>query len=345
MVTIRDIAKLSGYSVTTVSRALNDHDDVNPDTKAIIRTIANREGYAPNILAQGLVSKDAKTFGFITSTSSGPSPMDNFTYLLFMKSIERANTLGYDIVMIHYNNAVHKNKSFQQLIAERNLSGAILQGFDKNDALCQQAYESDVPTVFIDIGLSNKSSGYVVSNIAKAAEIGFDYLLNQCGYEDLLFVHGSLESWVTTQWQTAVTNAAAKYQPKLNSFAKLNGQYKLHVAQTVIKENRQLLRKGKMAIFCASDLMGVGVMRALQELGYIVPRDFGILGYDGIDVAEYVTPPLSTIAQHPAEIGAQTVDLLLDLKNKNQVTYAHSYKDIDVELIVRASTREVGSHA
>lgn len=341
MITIRDIAKLSGYSVTTVSRALNDHDDVNPDTKAAIRAIADREGYAPNILAQGLVSRDSKTFGFITSNFKDTSPTGNFTFILFMKSIERANALGYDIVMIHYDSDSYKKKTFEQLIAERNLSGAILQGFDQNDALCQEALHSDVPTVFIDIGFSNETTTHVISNIEKAADIGFNYLLNKCGYENIIFVFGSEESWVTNEWKAAVTKAKTKYQNEIHSFATLNGHYRLEKAQIAIKKNQALLNHDKLAIFCASDLMGIGIMRELKILGVKVPDDVGILGYDGVDITEYINPTLSTITQYPDKIGAQAVNLLIDLKNKVKVSVTDSIQKIDVDLIERESTRRV----
>lgn len=343
MVTIRDIAKLSGFSVTTVSRALNDHDDVSQETKMKIREIANREGYAPNVLAQGLVSRDSKTFGFITSTAGGSSPMDNFTFVLFMKSLQQANLLGYDIVMIYYNAEIHRDKSFKQFIGERNLTGAILQGFDADDPLCMQALASNVPTVFIDIGLANQTSGYVVSDIEKAADLGFKYLLEDCGYRHLLFVHGSLESWVTTKWLQAVAHAKEKYQHHLTSFQMINGHYLLPEAQVAIEKHHELLLPKKMAIFCASDLMGVGVMRGLNKLGYQVPDDFSVLGYDGTDVSQYVTPALSTVTQHPGELGAQAVNLLIELKNGNQEVNSQSYRDITVDLLVRDSTRELSS--
>ncbi|MDT2757585.1 LacI family DNA-binding transcriptional regulator [Enterococcus asini] len=343
MVTIRDIARLSGFSVTTVSRALNNHDDVSSNTKKIIQSIANREEYAPNMLAKGLVSQDSKTFGFITSNLQETSPMDNFTFLLFMKSLERANILGYDIVMIHYNTEIHKNKTFQQIISERNLTGAILQGFDKSDDLCQEALESDIPTVFIDIGLSNESSGYVVSNIDKAADIGFDFLLNECGYQNMVFVFGSIESWVTSQWQVAVKKAQAKYHRKLKSFDSINGHYKLDLAQEALRNHSDLIYKEKLAFFCASDLMGIGIMRGLKEFNKSVPQDIGILGYDGIDITQYVTPTLSTIRQFPDELGAQTVNLLIEIKNRNQENVSHCLSDIDVKLVRRDSTRRVHS--
>lgn len=342
MITLKDIAKLSGYSVTTVSRALNDYSDVNEETRQYIQNIANQQGYAPNVLAKGLVRKDSKTFGFITSYfSPKKSPViDNFTFTLFIRAIEKANTLGYDIVLIHYNNKLQKNKTFKQLIAERNLSGAIIQGFDRDDELCQDALNSKVPTAFIDMGLYNESSCYIVSNIREAAQKGFEYLIG-CGYTNILFVFGSEKSWITDQWKVAVDEAIKHYQEDIESINFLSGNYVLEETIELITKNKKLVQKEKLAIFCASDLMAIGVIKGLEKLNIKVPDQVGVLGFDGVPISQYITPSLSTIAQNPEEISARAVELLLEIvENKKQNTDCN-FKEVDVELIVRESTREL----
>lgn len=342
MVTLKDIARLSGYSVTTVSRALNGYNDVNEETRQHIQNIADQHGYAPNVLAKGLVSKDSKTFGFITSHfSQTKTPViDNFTFSLFIRSIEKANALGYDIVLIHYNDKLQKHKTFKQLIAERNLSGAIVQGFDWDDELCQDALNSKVPTVFIDMGLHNESSGFVVSNIRKAAQIGFEYLVD-CGYKNILFIFGSEESWVTNQWKKAVTETTQKYQKVVDSIEFLNGDYILEETINLIVSHKELVQKEKLAIFCASDHMAIGAIKGLEKLNIKVPDQVGVLGYDGMPITQYITPSLSTIAQKPEELSARAVEMLLEIMgNKNEKT-DYICEDVEVELIVRESTKEL----
>lgn len=342
MVTLKDIAKLSGYSVTTVSRALNGYSDVNEETRQHIQNIADQHGYAPNVLAKGLVSQDSKTFGFITSHfSQTKTPLiDNFTFSLFIRSIEKANALGYDIVLIHYNEKLQKNKTFKQLIAERNLSGAIIQGFDRDDELCQDALNSKVPTVFIDMGLDNESSGFVVSNIRKAAKMGFEYLVD-CGYRNLLFIFGSEESWVTDQWKEAVAEASQQYQGVLDSIASLNGNYSLEDTIDLIVDNQAMVQKEKLAIFCASDHMAVGAIKGLEKLQIKVPDQTGVLGYDGMVISQYLTPSLSTIAQNPEELSAKAVEMLLEIMNNKQKRASYICKEVEVELIIRESTKEL----
>lgn len=339
MITLKDIAKLSGYSVTTVSRALNDHSDVNMETKKHIQQIAKKHGYAPNVLARGLVEKNSKTFGFITTGISKSSPIDTFTFTLFMSSIKKANSIGYDLIMINYENDLHKNKNFHQLIAERNLSGAIIQGFDKNHPLCQEALDSALPTVFIDIGLENTTSGYVVSDIAKAADIGLSYLAH-CGYQRILFFRGSDNSWITEHWKLGIQSAYTKYQSYFSSLQVLNGNYLINDVKEMIIGNPVLIEKNKTAIFCASDAMAIGALEGLRVLGIKVPEEIGLLGYDGAVISQYVTPKLTTIAQHPDEIGSKAVLLLLDLLQNQSSKKEHHVIDIDVTLQVRESTKE-----
>ena len=101
-----------------------------------------------------------------------------------------------------------------------------------------------------------------------------------------------------------------------------------------------LVNKQRTAIFCASDAMAIGALEGLRILGIQVPESIGLLGYDGAVISQYVTPKLSTIAQHPDEIGSQAVSLLLDLLQGHSSKKEHYVKDIDVTLQIRESTNE-----
>lgn len=333
MVSIKDIAKLTGFSVTTVSRALNDHDDVSKQTKAIIHKAARENNYAPNILAKSLVNKQSKTFGFITSNFSETTLMDSFAFRVFMNCVNRANELGYEIVLIHYKASIHNMKSFNQIISERNLEGAIIQGFDEDDPFCEEAAMSSIPAVFIDVEKNNNSTTYVSSDIKKAVEVGFSYLLS-LGHESICFIHGTQESWITKKWLFEVNRFRSENASKFTNFILLNGAYASETTRKNIesiyskKENQQLT-----AIFAASDVMAIGAMKGVANCGLTVPQDVSILGYDNIVLAEYITPTLTTISQNLAGVASKSVDYLFELTKGEQVKPGI----LDVELIERES--------
>lgn len=333
MVSIKDIAKLTGFSVTTVSRALNNHDDVSEQTKAIIHKVAKENNYAPNILAKSLVNKHSKTFGFITSNFSATALMDSFSFKVFMNCVNRANELGYEIVLIHYKASIHNMKSFDQIISERNLEGAIIQGFDENDPFCQEATMSSIPVVFIDIEKNNESTTYVSSDIKKAVEIGFSYLLD-LGHESFCFIHGTQESWITNKWLFEVNRFRKENDTKFKKFILLNGAYALEPTRNSIKkiyskkENHHLT-----AIFATSDVMAIGAMKGLVDCGLTIPNDISILGYDNIVLAEYVTPTLTTISQNLEGVASKSVDYLFELTKGKKVEPGI----LDVALVKRES--------
>ena len=333
MVSIKDIAKLTGFSVTTVSRALNNHSDVNEQTKAIIQKAARENDYAPNILAKSLVNKNSKTFGFITSNFSATTLMDSFSFKLFMNCVNRANELGYEIVLIHYKASIHNMKSFAQIISERNLEGAIIQGFDESDPFCKEAAESSIPTVFIDIERSTENTTYVSSDVKKAVEIGFSYLLSK-GHTSFCFIDGTPESWITQKWLLEVEAFRQKHTAAIEDFYLLDGSYALEPTRQVVKEfYEKKENKQVTAIFATSDVMGIGAMKGVADCGLSVPEDISILGYDNIVLAEYVTPALTTISQNLEGVGSRAVEYLLEL-TKGQVVKPGI---LDVTLVKRES--------
>lgn len=108
MATIKDIAKATGFSITTVSRALNNYYDVNEGTRQLIKETANKMGYTPNIIAQSLVQKRSYTIGFIVSNLTPSSIIDNFAFNIFMGSCAEADNQAYEVILIQANSVLKR---------------------------------------------------------------------------------------------------------------------------------------------------------------------------------------------------------------------------------------------
>lgn len=313
MVSIKDISKMTGFSVTTVSRALNNHDDVSVETKKKIQNMAKKLGYSPNVLAKGLVNKNSNTFGFITSNFSSTSVLDSFSFKLFMLCVTSANELGYEIVLIHANTHMHRSKNFSQIISERNLSGAIIQGFNTDDPICDEARESNVPVVFIDIEESSDTTTYVSSNITQAVAIGFSYLFSK-GHKNIAFIQGARQSRITKRWIQEVKRYMEKVPQKMDDLLFLEGGYKLDITKDVVANYYRSHKENyPTALFIVSDVMAIGALEALRELEIDVPKDVSILGYDGINFSAHLTPALTTIGQDYQGIAESAVNALLQM--------------------------------
>lgn len=319
MVNIKDISKLTGFSVTTVSRALNNHDDVSQETKKKIQSMAKKVGYSPNVLAKSLVNRNSNTFGFITSNFSSTSVLDSFSFKLFMLCVNIANENGYEIVLIHSNTHMHRSKNFSQIISERNLSGAIIQGFNTDDPICDEARESDVPVVFIDIEEESDTTTYVSSDINQAVEVGFAYLFEK-GHKKIAFIEGANQSRITKRWQREIDGYYSQHANQFEELVILEGGYKLDLTKKVIQNYYEQNRTNyPTALFAASDVMAIGAMEGLRDCQLEIPTDVSVLGYDGINFSAHLNPALTTIGQDYQKIASSAINALLDLMRSNRV--------------------------
>lgn len=313
MATIKDIAKITGFSVTTVSRALNDHYDVSQSTKEKIRVAAKQLGYSPNMIAKSLVQKKSSTIGFIVSNLTPTSIIDNFAFNIFMGSSSQANENMYEIILIQVESSMQKDKSFKQIMHERNLDGAIIQGFDKDSVFCKEAQNSNFPVVFIDLPLQSMYSTFISSNIRQALFSAFDYL-RKLGHQEIGFVHGYTKAHITDLWITNYKDYLTENNLPFANKLILNGEYSN--VTTYEKSKEFLINNPTMsAVFCASDIMAIGIIKGAEELGKKIPEDFSVLGFDNILLSEYFSPPISSISQSPFDFGKNAFDMLLQIIN------------------------------
>lgn len=259
--------------------------------------------------------------------------MDSFSFRLYISCVNRANELGYEIILIHYNAKIHNTKTFTQLISERNLDGAIIQGFDNDDPFCEDATASSIPVVFIDVKRMNAHTTYVCSDICKAVNIGFSYLLSQ-GHTNFCFVYGSDKSWITKKWLMEVELFKKKNFSKIESLSLLNGDYSSDITKNITKKfYSSIPNRNTTALFATSDVMAIGAMKALHEIDLEVPHDVSVLGYDNIILAEFMSPSLTTISQNISGVASNSIDSLISLING----ISEKEKILDVSLIQRES--------
>ena len=330
MVNIKDISKKTGYSVTTVSRALNDYSDVNKETKKIIKNAAKELNYVPNLLAKKLVTQSSKTIGFITNKLAKRSLVDNFALRVFLGMFDEAH--NYEVILIHYNFDFFNSKSFESIVKERQLDGAIVQGFDAEDPFVNQVLDSSCPAILVDIGYENESTSFVGSDIRMAFRLGMQSIID-ADFKEVTLITGKEESFVTKEWTREIHRFLQENnQQRINL---LNGGYEEEIAYAKVKEN---LLKGKKSevYFCLSDLMALGVYRALEEFNISIPEQVSVLGYDDIIVSSYINPKLSTISQDWEKLGSEAVNQLIKLIEGKPV----KPKLLDVELKLRESFKK-----
>lgn len=332
MATIKDISRITGYSITTVSRALNDYGDVKEKTKLIIRKAAIDLGYSPNILARSLVMKQSKTLGLIVSGLKLESTKDNFMFQTLCGVSDYLSSSSYEFVLLSTSTSKQKNKTFNQMCAERQLDGVIIQGLKMEDPYLQEALNSNIPCVLIDIPAAGEKIGTVTSNQFESAKNAVKYL-QRIGHEKIAYMNGSENAYVSKIRKEAYEEALKEANTEIQKEYIVNGDFSEEKAKQAVMQ--LLLNHPEVtAIFCASDVMALGVLQAARELKVKVPEQLSIIGFDNILISSYVSPSLSTIGQFPYKMGKKAAEMLINIIEGKQ-----TLKTIELtnELIIRDS--------
>lgn len=339
--TIKDIAKICGVGVSTVSRAINNHPDINPETKEKIMNTIKEYGYVPNNSARNLKRVDAKAIAVLVKGISNPF------FANMIKVIEKeCKKKHYYMELSHIESDEDEVDAALKVVKEKRLRGIIFLGglFSHSD---EKLRKLTVPFVFSTAGsIPENISKKLYSNICvddrkESARI-VDYLIG-LGHEKIAMIVaepneqsiGKLRLdgyYEALQAHDIAINPNLVYQTtnEVGHFSMENGY----------RTTKRLIESGEefTAVYAMADVLAIGAIRALLESGLRVPEDVSVAGYDGIDVSGYISPSLTTIRQPVEDMAKNTVKLLFDIiagkKEHQHITFAG-------ELLVRESTKEI----
>ncbi|WP_409291260.1 LacI family DNA-binding transcriptional regulator [Peribacillus sp. SCS-37] len=336
MTTIKDIARVAGVSVTTVSRALNGYSDVNEKTRQKIIKVSKELNYSPNTLARSLVMKKSRTIGLLVSGLEKSSIKDNFTFQVLAGVNEFITESEYDLVLFSTTSTKQREKTYSQLCKERRVDGVIIQGIRTDDPYLHEVVESNIPCMLIDIPIVTDTVGYVTTDNVEGARLACEHLIS-LGHRNIAMVNGHDFAFVSKERLEGFAAAMADEGISVNHEWLINGEFNEDTAEerafVLLKEHPEIT-----AVFCASDLMALGVIKAAKRLGLDVPSQLSVIGYDDILLAAYVTPSLTTISQNISQMGYEAVKHLVDTLEGEVEPKVISLK---AELKVRETTSSV----
>lgn len=335
-VTIRDVAKKSGYSITTVSRALNGFDDVSEETRAKIIAIAKELNYQPNRVARSLVSKTVNTIGlFVLGRSSF---QQGFIADLVSGLIDEASTHDFDL-LIFGTQSLKTGLPFTQLCRQRGVGGAVITGLKITDPILAELEASDFPTVLIDVPIKGPKATYVSFDNQEGISQAITHLCD-LGHRKIGFINGHMEAWVCHERLAGYKKGLAKHGLVFNEAYVYNGDFTKESgragAKELIEKNPELT-----AILVASDLMAAGALEELTALGYTLPDDISLVGFDDQTFAALTSPALTTIKQDEYLLGRLAAENIIKLIN--DPNYQPEVKSLTTRLVVRQSTGPVKS--
>lgn len=334
---IKDIAKIAGVGVTTVSRVINDHPDVKKETREQILKIIEKFNYIPNNSARNLKLSATKTIGVLVKGIYNPF----FSRIVRVIEMEIAK---YDYAMIlHYNpkDCISSDTNVAtELIKEKRLSGLICLGGNYDIGEDHQIETLETPIVLCSAIASGTAQKDVISTVGiDDNESAYRAVMKliELGHKNIGMIRIKDDDCSGSKIRyEGYKRALHDSNIKFNSEYIGVGDYSYesgHLAMT------QLLDKDVdvTAIFVATDMMAIGATRAILERGLRVPEDISVLGFDGIEFTEYFMPSISTIEQPVGLLGEKSVEILLDMINGGKNTHCI----LDTTFISRESLKKV----
>lgn len=337
MATIKDIANQADVSTTTVSRVINDHPDVNDETRKKILKIIKKNNYRPNTVARSLSTSKSYTIGvFFTDHFNSGLHHPFFREVIYGLEKSLGNE-GYDIV--YFTNRQWGDKfSYLEKCKDRHVDGVVLMGVLKDDPNLPKLLASDIPVVFVDIDIKRENASYVISDNVSGAKKAVKYLYG-LGHSKIGMLMGIKTAKPTNDRFIGFKEALKDLDLNYKSNWIFNGKYSEEGGYRAAEKMLNLSDR-PTAIFCQSDGMAIGAMRAIEDAGFKVPDDFSVIGFDDIEVSSYVKPALTTIKQNKKKMGESATKLLMSMMEKSNKNSSPII--LPVELIERDSCKYVG---
>ncbi|MBQ9589107.1 MAG: LacI family DNA-binding transcriptional regulator [Butyrivibrio sp.] len=339
-ITIREIAKRCGVGVSTVSRAINDHSDINPETKKRIMEVIRETGYIPNNSARNLKRTDAKCIGVLVKGITNP-----FFTPVIEKIEQETDKKGYALVLRHVEAYENEVDVALELEKEKRLRGIIfLGGSSKHSA--EKMKQLNVPVIFATIGsdiseeLSRNSYSTVSVDDAVESRKMVDYLIKLGHRKIAILTEGNDEPSVVKLrfegYLDALKSNGIERDDSLIQYV----DKRIYTMKNGYQATKSLIESGAdfTALFCISDVLAIGALRAFADSGIRVPEDVSVAGFDGQEISEFSVPRLTTLRQPLDDISEETIRLIFDLIEEKR---GHKHLIFPGELIVAESTRKL----
>ena len=331
--TLKKIAKLLDVSVSTVSRALNDHPDISEETAIKVKRLANKLNYMPNIFAKGFRQHKTNIIGVIV-----PNIVSYFTSTIIKEIIQKAETKGYRVIVSESNNDIKREKEMLHTMLQFGVDG-ILMSITKNtvdvDPILYALNQK--PLILFDKVSSKIPCTQIIVNGEEAAYNAVEHLIN-IGKKRIAILKEFEQSY----------NSEKRYQGYLRALKTHNlpidERLILSTDDINLKKGRRLtnqllsLQEKPDAIFSITDAAAVGAIQALKKFKLKIPEEIAVVGFSNSLSSTIVEPQLTTIDQPGKRIGEIAVDAIINEIEEPQEYITSKTIEIKTNLIVRDST-------
>ena len=310
--TIKDIAKLCGVSVTTVSRVLNNNPDVSRENREKVLSVIKQTNFIPNNSARSLVKTTSDNIGVLVRGIANPFYTD-----IIRAMEQQIHSRGYTMVLQQIESNDNELTAGAMMERDKRLRGIIFLG-GRSDYTPEDITALNVPFVcctygnqygtlprdrYSSVSIADENAAYyAVMELYRAGSQRIAALISQPDDQ-------SISQLRYQGYRNALSDCGLVADEALLVCA---GSYGIREAYRSVK--KWLEKKPRFdALFCISDIMAMGAMRALREAGYRIPQDCSVIAIDGLEITDYTAPRLTTYCQPMEQIGRHSVDILLNL--------------------------------
>jgi len=327
--TIKQVAARAGVSIKTVSRVINGSVYVSEAARRRVARAIAQLNYRPNALARGLVTGRSRSIGLVIADIANPffPPM--------VRAIEDAAAArGYNVILCDTDEDADRERGAISVLLERKVDGLILSASRVPEAFLRQLAVDRVPLVVVNRVVRHPRIAAVLVDSVAGGRLATEHLLAM-GHRRIAYLAGPCASFSNRSrlrgYRQALARAGLPFDPDLVA----GGATSLAAGREAMRVLLGLDRP-PTAVFAFDDLMALGALEELRRRGLRVPGDVAIVGFDDIDLAAFVDPPLTTVAQPKVEMGRLAATRLLDMV-EGKSSAARRIVTLAPQLVVRHS--------
>ncbi len=323
--TLKDIAKLTGLSISGVSRALKDHPDISEQTKQKVREVALALKYSPNLNARSLRTLSSKVIAVIL-----PELSDFFFPKLLKGISEIVEQRGYSLIFLQSNNNFTKEEELINFCLDLFAEGVLISLSVETAHLkhLQKLKEAGIPTILIDRVIKNEDFPSITIDDSETSFNAAEYLFQQ-GHSDILGIFGDRRLKMTQLRIKGFRLAHSHYQKALKNEKVLTIDNQKDIGTTIIEHLKK--HPNTSAIFTMSDTILVHTYHAIKQLGYSIPKDFSLISISDGMAPNYLYPRITHLHHSGHEVGSKAANLLFNIIDG--MSPAFNFYKIDAELV------------
>ena len=330
--TLDDVALAAGVSTATVSRCLNEKQKVSPKTLGRVMEAIENLGYTPNFNARAMAAKRSSTIGAIIPT------MENAIFARGLQAFQESlYELGYNLLV---SSSAYQPKLEAEQIRElvaRGADGLLLIGYERDQKIYDYLERRRIPTVLAWASSSNAAQACVGFNNQSAMRSLADIVI-EMGHRQIGVISGQIQGNDRAAGRLAgIKESLRAHGLDAENLNVIETQYEIERGGEAF-EQLMKAQPRPTAVMCGNDVLAAGAISKARDLGLDVPNDVSITGFDDIELASHVWPPLTTVHVPHRQMGRDAAQVLIDLVETGS-TKAH--RELNVSIVMRESLQRI----